>query len=421
MRQTRRITFRLYPNKTQEQKLHYFRKLHKLLYNASLSNRKVQYQKFGKKITYFDQQNCLPEFKKYWPEFVELGSLALQATVKRVDFAFQRFFAGLGAYPRFKSSRNYRGWTYPALSGWKVHTTGDNGGLELKNIPGQIRMRGKARTWGVPNTCSIIWKASTNQWFASITVRCNPTRDLGKGAIGIDFGTMTAAALSDGTKIDNPRFLKNGLDKIKNKSKQLRKKRRPEKRKTQASRRWKKTKKQIAKLHNKIANKRQDWCHKVAVQITSDNSMVATEKLNLKGMTRKAKKGKRKRQKTGLNRSILDVGIGKLKGCIKYKIEEGSGIYIEIPIRKVKPSQTCPNCGHQEKKTLAERKHNCAKCNYLLDRDVAAAQVMINYARGKGLASLDVEQSALSETPKSKYCGGFRELRARKRQKPRSS
>jgi len=165
--------------------------------------------------------------------------------------------------------------------------------------------------------------------------------------------------------------------------------------------------------------------------------MIATEKLNLKGMTRKAKKrttqgevsssrgrskqGKRKRQKTGLNRSILDVGIGKLKGYIKYKIEEGNGIYIEIPTKKVKPSQTCPNCGHQKKKELSERMHNCSKCNYTEDRDVAAAQVMIHYARGLGRPSSDVEQSALSETPKSKYCGGFRQLNARKRQKPRTS
>ena len=434
---TRRITFKLYPNKTQVQKLHYFRKLHKLLYNASLSNRKVQYQRFGKKVTYFEQQNSLPEFKKYWPEFIELGSQALQATVKRVDFAFQRFFAGLGGYPRFKSSRNYRGWTYPAKSGWKAHTTGDHGGLELKNIPGQIRMRGKARTWGNPNTCTIIWKASINEWFASITVKCEPTRELGKGALGIDFGTMTAAALSDGTKIDNPQFLKNGLDKIRKVSKQLKRKRKPQKLKVKASKRWKKAKKQIAKLHNKIGNKRQDWCHKVAVQITSDNSMIATEKLNLKGMTRKAKKrtdseevsselgrskqGKRRRQKTGLNRSLLDVGIGKLKSCIKYKIEEGKGLYIEIPTKKAKPSQTCPNCGKQKKKTLSERTHNCGSCGYQEDRDVAAAQVMINYAWGMERASINVERTALLETPKSKYCGGFKQLSARKRQKPRSS
>jgi len=111
---TRTITYRLYPSKAQEQRLHYFRKLHNLLYNACV------YHQFGKNITYLDQQNILPAFKQEWVEYKELGSQALQATVKRVDFAFQRFFTGLGKYPNFKSSRYYRGWTYPAKSGWTM-------------------------------------------------------------------------------------------------------------------------------------------------------------------------------------------------------------------------------------------------------------------------------------------------------------
>lgn len=145
---TRRITFRLYPSKVQFVKLHYYRRLHKDLYNACVYHRKTEYQKFGRNVSYYDQQNILPAFKTEWVEYKKLGSQALQSTVKRVDFAFQRFFSGIGAYPRFKSSRYYRGWTYPANSGWKAHTTGCNGALELAGISGQIQMRGKARTWG---------------------------------------------------------------------------------------------------------------------------------------------------------------------------------------------------------------------------------------------------------------------------------
>ena len=72
---------------------------------ASLYDRKVSYQKLGQSITYLDQQNCLPEFKKCWPEYQQLGSQTLQGTVKRVDLAYSRFFQGLGKYPRFKSIR----------------------------------------------------------------------------------------------------------------------------------------------------------------------------------------------------------------------------------------------------------------------------------------------------------------------------
>jgi putative transposase len=70
--------------------------MHKGLYNAALANRKTQYQKFGHSVDYFEQQNCLPAFKQVWREYEELGSHALQATLKRVDFAFQRFFKRLG-------------------------------------------------------------------------------------------------------------------------------------------------------------------------------------------------------------------------------------------------------------------------------------------------------------------------------------
>ena len=88
----KRITFRLYPNQAQNAQLHYWRKLHCLLYNACVDHRKTEYQRFGNSVNYFDQQNALPAFKDCWTEYKKLGSHALQATVKRVDYAFERFF-----------------------------------------------------------------------------------------------------------------------------------------------------------------------------------------------------------------------------------------------------------------------------------------------------------------------------------------
>lgn len=130
---TRRITYRLYPTKTEEAKLHWARKMHCTLYNAALANRKTQYQKFGHSVDYFEQQNSLPEFKQVWVEYQELGGHTLQATLKRVDFAYQRFFAGLSKYPKFKASRQYRGWTYPSKQSWTVTThNGVNGHLDAR-------------------------------------------------------------------------------------------------------------------------------------------------------------------------------------------------------------------------------------------------------------------------------------------------
>ncbi len=406
---TKRITFRLYPNKSQNEKLHYWRKLHKLLYNACVSHRSTQYKQFGKSINYFDQQNCLPEFKDCWIEYKELGSHALQGTIKRVDYGFCRFFKLKSGYPKFKSSRKYKGWTYPCQSGWKACTSGKNGYLKLTNL-GNIKMRGEARDWGTPKTCTILFKQG--KWYASITVDCLPTRvQTDKGAVGLDFGTHHAVAFSDGTIIDNPQLLKQSQEKVNQLAKKSRRKRAPNyKKRIRPSRRWKKANKAVSKIQSKVARQRQDWQHKVATEIVSGNSLVATEKLNLKNLTKKAK-GKRKRQKTGLNRNLLDVGIGNLKSLMKYKVTEAGGIYIEIPTRKVAPSQTCPNCGVKCQKDLSQRTHTCNCGIEPLDRDVAAAMVMLNYVRGKELASSD------AESPSSTNCGSMRQLGAKKRQK----
>ena len=190
---TRRITFRLYPSHTQEQKLFEARRLHAYLYNGAVANRKTQYQKFGHSVDYLEQQASLPEFKEVWTEYKQLNAGSLQATLKRVDFAFVRFFQGLGGYPKFRSIRKYSGWTYPdGRQGFKVHSNGKNGYLELRDLGFKLQMRGQARTWGKPTTCTIVYRGG--KWYASITVKCLPERKTGAGAIGLDFGCKTAIA-----------------------------------------------------------------------------------------------------------------------------------------------------------------------------------------------------------------------------------
>ncbi|MEB3280070.1 MAG: transposase [Lyngbya sp.] len=379
---TRRITYRLYPTRQQETQLHWARRMHCCLYNAAVANRKTQYQKFNHSVDYFEQQNSLPEFKEVWDEYKKLGSQTLQATLKRVDFAFKRFFKGLGKYPKFKSSRRYSGWDYPNKQSWRITTNnGVNGYLNLRDLGIILQIRGKARTWGIPKTCTIFWRS--NKWYASITVECCPGRQTGIGAIGLDFGSKVAIATSDGELIESPKFLKQSQEKVTQLSKRLRRKRKPEKRKVKASRRWKKCQAQINKVKRKVANQRQDWTHKVAAQMVGGNSLVATEKLNIKGMTRKAKKGsKRKRQKSGLNRNLLDVAIGMLRESIKYKVIEAGGVFLEAPTQQLKPTQRCNNCWELTPKTLADRIHHCSHCAHVEDRDVNAAQVCLTWARG---------------------------------------
>jgi putative transposase len=402
----RRVTFRLYPSKTQAQKLSYWRRMHKDLYNAALYHRKTEYQKFGNKIDYFQQQNCLPEFKKCFPEYVELGSHALQATLKRVDFAYARFFKGLGKYPRFKSIRHYSGWTYPCIAGWQVETDGKNGHLTVSNL-GRMQMRGEARTWGKPTTCTIVYRNGC--WYASITLQCNPERVTGTGSIGVDLGCKEAITLSTGEKISKPKFLQSGQQKVKAASKSLRRKRSPNRnQRVKASRRWKKERLKVSKLQRKATHQREDWLHKTTSKIVSSNSLIAGEQLNVKGMTAKAKKGKRKKQKAGLNRSILEVGFGMIGDLLTYKAAEAGGFYVESPTRTVKPTQRCAKCWKLTPKTLKDRTHVCSnpQCGHVEDRDVNAAQVNEIWARGKGLASLDVESPSSTSCSKHEATRG---------------
>ncbi len=435
---TRRMTFRLYPNKQIEQSLRYHRKLQKDLYNAAVNNRFTQYQKFNHKVDYFEQQNCLPAFKEVWTEYKQINSQALQATLKRVDFAFERWFKGLGKRPRFKSIRHYSGWTYPAKSGYSVESNGENGYLNLSKI-GQIQMRGKAKYWGTPTTCTIVYR--NGKWYASITVdvldQVLKPEVLPVGAIGIDLGCKAALSITDGEnhqQIDAPKFLRNAEQKIKKASKEKRRKRAPNRnKKIKASRRYKKAQLKVTKLVRQVGNQRQNWVHQVAAEIVSGNSLVATEKLEVKNMTSKAKKGKRKKQKAGLNKSILDVGFGMLRSTIKYKVEQIGGVFVEVPTKKVKPSQTCPKCGHQHKKTLDIRVHECGVCGYVQDRDIAAAEVMLYWSKGTlpesgtGFASrrfanaVAESPSSTTSTSKRKQAGEMRQLGAKKRQKSQSN
>ncbi|BAY96382.1 putative transposase IS891/IS1136/IS1341 family protein [Tolypothrix tenuis PCC 7101] len=421
------MTFRLYPNKQIEQSLRYHRKLHKDLYNAAVYNRFTQYQKFNHSVSYFEQQNCLPAFKDVWTEYKEINSQALQATLKRVDFAFERWFKSLGKRPRFKSIRHYSGWTYPAKSGYSVESNGENGYLNLSMI-GRIQMRGQAKFWGTPTTCTIVHR--NGKWYASITVdlldQVLKPNILPVGAIGIDLGCNSALSITDGEnhqQIEAPLFLRNAEHLIKKASKSKRRKQAPNRnKKIKASRRWKKAQSKVSKITRKVANQRQNWVHQVASEIVSSNSFVATEKLEVKNMASKAKKGKRKKQKAGLNKSILDVGFGMLRSTIKYKVEQIGGVFVEVPTKKVKPSQTCPKCGHQHKKTLDIRVHNCAVCGYQQDRDIAAAEVMLYWAKGTlpglGTSLVDAESSGSTSCTKARQqAGSMKQLGAKKRQK----
>lgn len=431
---TRRHTFRLYPNKIQEKKLLEVRRLHCYLYNACVSDRNYGYRVNKKSITYLDQQNCLPEFKQCWIEYKELHSQSLQATVKRVDFAFNSFFLGIRKRPKFQSIRKYSGWTYPAKSGWKVNSSGKHGTLTLNDLDITLRMRGEAKTWGIPTTLTIVYRPNKREWYASITVNIpDVSSKFGseseleyKSMVAYDLGCSTALTLYNGTEfeeLENPRFTQKTEEKVKKQSKNLRRRRAPNyKKKIKASNRWRKNRKKVSQLQRKCANQRKNWQHQVTSDLASRYDIGVTEKLNTKGMTRKAKTSKGRKQKAGLNKSILSVGFGELNKMLTYKIEEKGGLMIVLDTKKIKPSQRCPKCGHTHKEwaNLSNRYHICDNCGFEIPRDKGSVMVMYNVANNKqqGLGTSLSKRGCLSSTSTNrKHTGSMKQLGQMKRQK----
>ncbi len=384
----RKVTFRLYPSRRQQNQMMETLRLHQKLYNAALEQRIDAYKRCGVSLSFSDQCTELTKLREEFPEYAALNAQSEQVTLKRLDLAFGHFFRRVkegkdkAGFPRFKSFDRFKGWGFKTHGdGWKYLPNKDfvNGTIRISSV-GNIQVRGRSRFLdeertsrnpGKPKTMEVFRK--NDKWYASVTFETlRPFRASGDKALGIDWGTAKFLTIVDETKVslvvENPRHLKSSEHRLKKAQKAL-------SRKKKGSTNRKKAKKILANAHERVAWKREDFLHQTSAAIVRSASLIATEALNIKGMT--ANGGA---YKTGLNRSILDSSPGKFFDLLEYKAEDAGIPYIEVPTRKVKPSQTCSGCGYVEKKQLSDRVHDCKKCGLLLDRDVAAALVILNYA-----------------------------------------
>jgi len=373
----RKVTFRLYPNATQAERLTGWIRLHCELYNAALEERIDAWRKTGKSISYYEQQNVLPAIKADRPEFVELGSHALQQTLRRLDLAFQAFFRRVKAgqtpgFPRFKASRRFSGFCYPDPAGWKLMQCGTRGAT-IRIGSGKdamsIRARGRHRfgDGAKPNDLTIMRR--NGEWLASVTLRvsadaCARMRK-GDEHRGVDFGINAWATFDNGETIANPRFI-----------------------------RYKRLGRQVAKLHERIGNLRREFLHQTSSRMVASCAVLATEELRTQHMSRSArgtqdKPGRMVRQKAGLNREILSAGLGMAHNMLAYKaVEAGTRLHVSNT-RQLQPSQRCAACWEIVPKTLAQRVHECPHCGHTAQRDQNAASVVLIDAHtpGTGVAA----------------------------------
>jgi len=395
----RKVTFKLYPNATQADRLTGWIRLHCELYNAAIEERISAYQKQGKSISYYDQQNVLPEIKAARPEFVELGSHALQQTLRKLDLAFQAFFRRVKAgqtpgFPRFKASKRFSGFCYPDPAGWKLAQNGTRGAtirLGSGKDAMSIRARGRHRfgDGAKPNDLTITRK--NGEWFASVTLRvsedaCARART-GDAHRGVDFGLNDWATFDDGETIANPRFVRNEMPRMADLQRQ-------QARKKRGSIRYKRLGKQVAKVHERIGNLRREFLHKTTTRMVKSCAVIATEELRVNNMSRSAagtqdKPGRMVKPKAGLNREILSAGLSMAHNMLAYKaVEAGTRLHVSNT-RQLKPSQRCATCWGIVPKTLAQRMHVCTHCGHTAQRDQNAASVVLIDAHtpGAGVAA----------------------------------
>lgn len=214
-----------------------------------------------------------------------------------------------------------------------------------------------------------IIKRQSKRWYAVFSVERQvvPSSLVMEHAIGIDVGLNKYAVLSNEMSFKNPKFLRQ-------KEKQLKKAQRNLSKKKKGSANYKKQVERIHNLHEKVANQRKDFLHKLSYRLTQMYSVICMENLDIRNMVRNRK----------VSKSISDAGWGAFCRMLSYKCEKFGGLLVKVD--PAYTSQDCSGCGNRVKKSLSIRTHICAKCGTVLDRDYNAS---LNILR-KGLEQLGV-------------------------------
>jgi putative transposase len=346
--------FRLNPTKKQTRILEMHLNQCRWLYNELLSQRKLAYEELQLSLTKYQQLMFLPELKIEKPELDQIHSQVLQNVVDRIDKAFEGFFqrykAGEKAgFPRFRGIHRYDSFCFPQ-SGFTVVDKE----IKLSKI-GSIRIKMHRPLEGKIKTCTIRRNPS-GTWDVSLSceVEVKPLITNEK-TVGIDVGITNFAVFSDGKEIPNPRFFQKEQKALAKAQNRLSK---AEKGTKERRRRGK----VVAKIHERIRNRRKDFCHKESQKIIDEYQYICLEDLKVKKMIEGSK----------LSKSITDASWKQFRQFLTYKAEE-AGRTLGL-VNPAYTTQTCHQCKHIETKKLSEREHRCSKCGYEATRDFNAAQ-----------------------------------------------
>ena len=373
---------RLYPTSDQRRELAFQFGAMRWAYNFALNWRRVAWAERGERVTKRMTLDRLVELKRSedtaWLK--EADSQALQQSVMHLDHAFSRFFKRLGRYPRFKSKHGKQSMSYPQ----RVKVV-DGRALYLPKV-GEVKAVLHRHLVGTIKTVTVS-RTKTGKYYASIL--CDDEQDAPgpdkhlteENVTGLDMGLTHLVIASTGEKQSNPRFLKRATSNLRRKQKSL-------SRKKKGSANRNKARVLVAKAHERAANARNDFQHKLSRRLVDENQAICVETLKVKNMLKNRR----------LSKAISDAAWGGLVRKLDYKtMWEGKHL---VRIDTWYPStKTCFLCTSKvECLPLSVRQWTCPTCGADLDRDINAA---LNITQ-QGILKLKTEGLSVSA------CGGVR-------------
>jgi putative transposase len=369
MKQLQAFEFELEPDGEEECSMRQFAGACRFVFNKALAIQIENYEAGNKYISYVSMAKHLTEWRSSveTPWLSETPYHSLQHALKDLDRAFKNFFAKRANFPRFKRKGQGSSFRYPDPLQIKLDQS--NSRIFLPKL-GWIPYRKSREVLGELRNVTI--KKRGEKWFISIQTEREIARPapVATTAIGIDVGINRFATMSDGSYIAPLSSFKKHQQRLRHHQQEL-------SRKVKFSQNWKKEKAKVQKIHIGIANARKEFLHKITTTISKNHALVCVEDLQIRNMSKSAsgtkeKPGKDVRQKSGLNRSILDQGWGMFRSQLAYKLQWNGGMLLTVPPQNT--SRTCPSCHHiteRNRKTQAQFK--CVSCNYINHADVVGA------------------------------------------------
>jgi len=334
---------RLHP--TEEQKNYFARAAGtaRFVWNWALAEWDRQYQA-GEKPTALKLKKLFNEIRReQFPWTWDVTKNASDQPFLDLSKAFLAFFEGKARRPKFKSKKRSKPSFYLANDQMEL---GDHRvwipKLGWVNMSENLRFKGKVTGARVTRTAE--W------WFISVTVEVpDEKHEKRKAAVGIDVGLNRLVTLSTGEGDENQTFLKRALKKLRQANKRLH-------RRVKGSKNREKARREIARLHYRVACLRDDVLHKLTARLAECYGVIGIEDLNLKGLLKNRK----------LARSFSDAALGKLLNVLTSKVEQRGGQVIQVG-RFFPSSKTCHGCGWKwEDMELSDRIFLCQnpKCAY---------------------------------------------------------